>query len=42
MNRLFNKTNLLLLLIFFSIRIMAQNKNQIVRIAEIEIFPEYL
>ncbi|WP_433830404.1 putative quinol monooxygenase [Flavobacterium anhuiense] len=42
MNILFKKTNLLLLVFFFSIGIMGQNKNQIVRIAEIEVFPEYL
>jgi len=42
MNTVLNKIKISFLFTFFSLGIMAQNKDQMVRIAEIEIIPEYL
>ncbi|MCM0667012.1 putative quinol monooxygenase [Flavobacterium tyrosinilyticum] len=42
MNGFWNKIKVSFLFTFFSLGIMAQNKDQMVRIAEVEIIPDYL
>jgi len=42
MNVFWNKIKVSFLFTFFSLGIMAQNKDQMVRIAEVEIIPDYL
>ncbi|WP_427873646.1 putative quinol monooxygenase [Flavobacterium sp. MMS24-S5] len=42
MNVFWNKIKVSFLFTFFSLGIMAQNKDQMVRIAEVEIMPDYL